>query len=57
MKEKLIEDLEKADLRKIALNLGIGNIQKKNMEKLKNSILIYSYSQIISAINKSQIKI
>ena len=50
MKENLIKDLEKAELKSIAEKLGVGNIQKKNKEKLKNAILIYSYSQIKSAM-------
>ena len=51
MKEKLIEDLEKEVLRKIAERLGVGNLNKKNKEILKKHILVFSYSQITSALS------
>lgn len=50
MEERLIKNLEKSELCTIAEKLGIGNITKKNKAELQKRIILFSYSQIKSAM-------
>ena len=52
MKSKLIETLTKKQLRKIADGLGLKGTEKMNRNKLTVLLGVFSYKQIIQALNE-----